>query len=466
MTECSQETFGFQDHKSRAVQARFDGGHVTSDGGLLLLRELERRSGTMARFAQCFKDHRNPTLIEHTVEELVSQRILGLACGYEDLNDHDTLRLDPAFALAVGKRDIEGKHRPREEDRGKPLAGKSTLNRLELTKRIVPDDERYRKIGCDEKKVGEFFIDECVRAKAGRKVRRLILDLDCTGYALHGDQEGKHFLAYYDEYVYQPLYIFDGDMPLVVRLQTGDRASWYGVTAELSSLIPRLRGRYPGVQIIVRGDSAFGQEEIMAFCEENRVDYILGLKKNERLEKLLADAMKEAQSEFAKTGEVARRFDEFQYRTLNSWSRERRVIGKAEYMAQGENPRFVVTSLSRKAGRAMRMYEEWYCQRCDMENRIKEQLQLFADRMSVEVKRANQLRLWFSAVAYILLANLRRLALRGTELARAEAATIRLRLLKIGAQLLISCRRVFFSLASAFPLQNVFATAHRNLMRV
>jgi len=253
---------------------------VTSDGGLLPLRELERRSDTMAQFAQSFEDHRNPTLIEHTLKSWCLNGYLGWRAATET----STIMIswaDPAFALAVGKRDIEGQHRPRKEERGKPLAGKSTLNRLELTKRIVPDHERYRKISCDEKKVGEFFIDECVRAKGGRKVRRLILDLDCTGYTLHGDREGKHFLAYYDEYVYQPLYIFDGDMPLVVRLRRGDRASWYGVTAELSYLVPRLWERFCEVHIIVRGDSALGQEEIMAFCEENGVDLILGLRKNE-----------------------------------------------------------------------------------------------------------------------------------------------------------------------------------------
>jgi len=465
MTECTQQTFGFQGHKKRRVEACFDGGHVTSDAGLVLVRELVNRIGTVRRFAECFKDYRNPGLIEHTVEELLLQRVVGLAAGYEDLNDHDTLRTDPVFALVAGKSDLEGEARRRQEDRGKPLAGKSTLNRLELTPRRVAEDERYKKIECDEFKVGEFWLEEFSRSRRG-KVRRLILDLDRTGFPLHGNQEGRHFLSYYDEYVYFPLYIFCDDMPLVARLQTGDRAAWNGVASELAYLIPRLRQRFPGVRIVVRGDSAFAVEQIMGFCEEIGVDYVFGLPKNPTLERELEGTMSRAEKAFKNTQTTSKEFCEFHYKTRETWSKERRVIGKAEFGSNGPNPRFVVTSLSRRAGRAIRMYEEWYCQRCDMENRIKEQLQLFADRMSVHVKRANQLRMWFSTVAYIILAHLRRFALTGTTLARAEAATIRLRLLKIGARVTISARRIYFSMASAFPLQQVFAAAHRNLLRI
>lgn len=466
MTECNQQTFKFQEQKRRKVEAGFDGGHVSSDGGILLLREVSRRFGTLKRFSECFDDHRNPLLIEHSVEELLSQRVYGLACGYEDLNDHDELRSDPAFALAVGKKDLEGKERQRQEDKGKSLAGRSTLNRLELSGRVVKSNERYKKISCNERKVGKFFVDEFVRSRRGKKVKRLILDIDRTGYLLYGGQEGRYFLKYYNDYCYTPLYIFCEDMPLQARLGTGDRAAFYSVTSELSFLIPELKKHFPGARIIVRGDGAFSIEEIMSFCEGNGVDYILGLPKNPVLERLSAAAMSEAEAKFLKTQTTVREFSEFYYQTRESWTRERRVIAKSEYSGQGANPRFVVTSLSRRCSSAMKMYEHWYCQRCDMENRIKEQLQLFGDRMSCEVKMANQLRLWFSAVAYILFAHLRRLALRGTALARAEVATIRARLLKIGARILISCRRVYFSLTSAFPYKKVFAAAHRNLLRI
>ena len=466
MTECKQQTFGFQGQKRREVKAGFDGGYVSSDGGILLLREVSERLGTLKRFSECFEDCRNPILIEHTVEELLSQRVYGLACGYEDLNDHDELRSDPAFALAIGKKDLEGKERQREQDKGKSLAGRSTLNRLELSGRVVKPNERYKKIFCNERKVGKFFVDEFVRSRRGKKVKRLILDLDRTGYPLYGEQEGRYFLKYYNDYCYTPLYIFCEEMLLQARLGTGDNAAFYGVTSELSFLIPELKKHFPKARIIVRGDGAFAIEEIMSFCEENGIDFIFGLPKNPVLERSSAAAMSEAEAKFSKTQTTVREFSEFYYKTRESWSRERRVIAKSEYSEQGANPRFVVTSLNRRCSSAMKMYEHWYCKRCDMENRIKEQLQLFGDRMSCEVKMANQLRLWFTAVAYILFAHLRRLALRRTALAKAEVATIRAKILKIGARILISCRRVYFSLASAFPYKNIFAAAHRNLLKI
>jgi hypothetical protein len=445
----------------RQVVAAFDGGRVSSDGGLLLLRETALRTRMLDRFADCFRDGRHPDLVEHTVQELLAQRILGIACGYEDLNDHDTLREDALLASASGKLDPTGANRLRERDRGRALAGKSTLNRLELT---TGGRHRYKKIVCDPEAVERFFVADFLDAH-GEPPASIVLDLDATDDPLHGRQEGRFFHGYYRNYCYLPLYIFCGDFLLAAKLRTADRDGADGTVGELTRIVGQIRAAWPEVALTVRADSGFCRDAVMAWCESNRVDYVLGLARNERLEAVLQDSMAQARADHERTGRPARCFKDFRYRTRDSWSRERRVVGKAERLAGKDNPRFVVTSLARKHWEAQRLYERLYCARGEMENRIKEQqLDLFADRTSTATLRANQLRLWLSSVAYCLVNDLRRVGLRGTELAQATCGTIRTRLLKVGAVVTISVRRVRVALSSVFPLQALFERVWHNLL--
>jgi hypothetical protein len=464
-TECNGQTYLFPAEISRQIVARFDGGTITSDAGGLLLQQVERQTGVLRQFAACFTDHRHPDLIEHTVTELVSQRVYGLALGYEDLNDHDELRHDPLLAVLVGKPDPTGQDRVDPRDRGKALAGKSTLNRLELTPVGANAESRYKKIVLNNPRAERLFTEFFVQSYPSAP-QEIILDLDATDDPIHGEQLGRFFHGYYQNYCYLPLYIFCGEHLLWAQLRPSDIDASAGSVKALQKIIGRIRQDWPQVRILIRGDSGFCRENLMAWCEGNGVDYLLGLAKNDRLLREIAEAMAQAKARYQQSGEAARVFTDFTYQTLNSWSRARRVVGKAEYLSKGENPRFVVTSLSSAEIEARHLYEEIYCARGEMENRIKEQqLYLFADRTSAATMRANQLRLWFSSLAYVLLSALRRLGLQNTELAGAQCSTIRLKLLKIGAAIQITVRKVWVSLAESYPYQRIFQQVYENLLR-
>ena len=464
-TECTEKLIEFQGAGRRRVEARFDAGCVSSDGGLLLLREVVERSGLLEAFAACFQDHRDSSRVEHSVLQLISQRILGLACGYEDLNDHDTLRRDALLATAAGKEDPTGVNRKRSSDKGSALAGKSTLNRLELTAESLSETARYKKIVADHDAIENFFVDSFLDAHA-KAPKKLTLDLDATDDPLHGKQEGRFFHGYYGGYCYLPLYIFCGDFLLCAKLRVASTDAAAGSVGELKRIVSRIRRRWPKVEITIRGDSGFARDDIMSWCERNRVQYALGLAKNSRLTAAIENEMEKVRKRCEARGKPARVYKSFRYRTRDSWSRARRVVAKAEHLPEKANPRFVVTSLSGKRCSAKRLYEDMYCARGDMENRIKEQqLWLFADRTSTAKMRSNQLRLWFSSVAYVLVNELRRVGLAGTELARAQAGTIRTRLLKIGAIISVSVRRIYISLSSVYPLQSLFAEVQSNIQR-
>jgi hypothetical protein len=457
--ECSAELFEFEAVEGRRVVADFGGGDITSNAGALLLGQVDRGLGLVRRFAECFVDRRDARLTEHTVERLVGQRIFGLALGYEDLNDHDELRKDPAFKVLAGK--LGPKLRPDCE----ALAGKSTLNRLEHT----PERHaaKYHKIDCDGARVERLLLDLFVESQE-RAPRRLVLDLDNTDIPLHGEQEGRFFHGHYDAYCYLPLYVFCGKHLLLARLRQANVAGSAGAAEAVAPIVARLRRRWPSVQILLRADSGFANDSLMGWCEANRVEYVFGLARNVRLEAELAPALAEAAEQCAATGKAARVFRDFAYRTRDSWSRSRRVIGKAEHTLAGANPRFVVTSLKKRtrfATDARQLYEVLYCARGEAENRVGEQFELFADRASSATMQANQLRLWFSAMAYVLVDTLRRVGLRHGQLADAAVATIRLKLLKLGAQVRASVRRIRFAIASGCPNKIEFELAHLYLQR-
>lgn len=459
-TDCTPTQLAFQGLGPRRVEAQFDAGLVTTDAGGLLLREAASATRMMERVAAGFSDGRDPGRSEHSIETLVAQRIYGLALGYEDLNDHDQLRRDPLFAVLAGKSDPLGQDRSRERDRGCPLAGKSTLNRLEQTPPST-EGSRYHRIGYDETKLDRLLVDLFLESYE-HPPRQIILDLDATDDPVHGNQEGRFFHGYYGHYCFLPLYIFCGEHLLRARLRSSNIDASAGTVEELIPLVEQIRGRWPKVQIVLRADSGFAREPILSWCEENGLDYVFGLAKNKRLVRKVARSMRKARQRFGRIQQPARFFEDFRYRTLVSWSRSRRVVGKAEYLAKGPNPRFVVTSLERVPSRDL--YETIYCARGDMENRIKEQqLDLFADRTSAATMRSNQLRLYFSSFAYVLLQYLRRVGLRGTELARAQCGTIRLKLLKIGALLSVSVRRVRLRMASGYPHADLFWQVLGNL---
>ena len=464
-TECNAREFDFQGLGNRAVTGRFDGGAITSDAGGLLLREVEAKTGILRRFAACFTDHRDPERVEHSVGELLAQRVFALALGYEDLNDHDALRHDPLLAVLVGKADPTGQDRRRHEDRGKSLAGKSTLNRLELTPVGADEKSRYKKVVARHRDIEAFFV-ETFLALHPQPPQEIVLDFDATDDPIHGHQLGRFFQGYYDSYCYLPLYVFCGEHLLCAKLRPSDIDGAAGAVKQLAKIVERIRRQWPEVRIIVRGDSGFCREPLMRWCAENCVDYVFGLAKNARLQRILGQELHQAKMQFEATGRPARVFKEFTYQTRKSWSRPRRVVGKAEHLAKGSNPRFVVTSLSPEELQARPLYEDLYCARGEMENRIKEQqLCLFADRTSCATMRANQLRLWLSSVAYTLLAALRQFGLQGTEMAQARCDTIRLKLLKLGALVRTTVRRVWISFSESCPYQRVFAQVYENLQR-
>ena len=482
-TECTPDMFGFEAVEGRAVVAAFDGGAITSDAGALLLGATDRVIRMVDRLASCFVDRRSQAQVEHSVATLVGQRIFGIALGYEDLNDHETLRHDPLMAVLAGKLEA------RRADCA-AVAGKSTLNRLELSK---PEPSRYHKISYDAEAVERLFVDLFLEAHRTAP-SQITLDLDATDDPLHGEQEGRFFHGYYKSYCYLPLYIFCGRHLLCAKLRRSDIDASAGSVEEVARIVAQIRGRWPKVRILLRADSGFTRDDLMTWCELNDVDYLFGLAKNDRLIAEITAELAEAAEENRQSGKPARRFRDFQYRTRKSWSRQRRVVGKAEWMipstAESEsatkprrkkksirvgdidlatlegraNPRFVVTSLQADQYQPRALYEKLYCARGEMENRIKEcQLDLFADRTSTHTMRANQLRLWLSSMAYVLISALRRIALAATSFADATCGTIRLKLLKIGAQVRISVRRIKFSMASAFPYTDVFRTAWAEL---
>jgi hypothetical protein len=466
MTHCNANPLLFQDLDSRQVLAAFDGGKVTSDGGGLLLREVDNHFHFLEQFARCFTDHRNPDRVEHTLLELLKQRVFGLCLGYEDLNDHDQLRLDPLLAVLVGKTDPLGEDRVDAADRGKALAGKSTLNRLELTAVGADTDTRYKKIVAHLGQIENFLVEVFLQQHA-LPPQRLVLDLDATDDPVHGHQFGHFFHGYYDHDCFLPLYIFCGDHPLCAVLRPSDIDASAGSLVYVQRLVTRLRQAWPNVRIVLRGDSGFCRDYLMRWCEANHVDFLFGLAKNRRLLRIVGQELQQAKERYEQARQPARVFRDFEYRTHKSWSRTRRVVGKAEHLAKGSNPRFVVTSLSTADFDGRTLYEQEYCARGDMENRIKEQqLWLFADRTSCETMRANQVRLYLSTVAYIVLRALREFGLRGTELAQAQCGSIRLKLLKIGAVVRVTVRRVVVALSEACPFREVFTQVWENLQRL
>jgi hypothetical protein len=451
----------FQYLGSRKVVGSFDGGTITSDAGGLLLREVDLQSRVLETFAACFVDRRESGYAEHPLRQLVAQRVYGLCLGYEDLNDHEQLRFDPLFAALCGQSDVLGARRRRDRDVGKTLAGKSTLQRLETAPAEDAGPGRYHRIFHSPEAIERFFVAHFLEHyDGGRQPGQIIIDLDATDDPIHGNQEGKFFHGFYNSYCYLPLYIFCEGYLLAAKLRRSNIDASLGADSELARIVAQIRRRWPATRIIVRGDSAFAREWLMKWCEDHHVEYLFGLARNAKLQRAVGAPMQRARLRYGSTGQPAKLYEELRYRTKDSWSRERRVVAKAEYIAGKENPRFVVTSLSRSRWATRRLYEELYCARGEMENRIKEQqLYLFADRTSAATMRANQLRLWLSSVAYVLMHELRQRALGGGELARAQCHSIRTKLLKIGARVVVSTRRIVVHLASGYPYQDLYAMA-------
>ena len=458
-TECTPEPMLFARLERRDVVADFGGGAISSDAGALLLGATDKAIALVDRFAACFSDGRAARRVVHDIRSLVGQRVFGIALGYEDLIDHDELRRDPVLGTVLGR--LEARRRDCA-----PLAGKSTLNRLE---HAPLGAHRYRRIAHDSAAIEALLVDLFLKAQA-RPPKRIVLDLDATDDPIHGHQEGRFFHGYYDCHCYLPLYVFCGDHLLAAKLRRSNIDASAGAVEEIARILERIRARWPRVRILLRADSGFAREELMTWAEANRVDYVFGLARNRRLVERIHAELAWAEEEAERSGRAARRFADFRWTTLDSWSRRRRVVAKAEWMAgrgeNGANPRFVVTSLAAKQIDARSLYERLYCARGDMENRIKEcQLDLFSDRTSAATMKANQLRLWFASMAYVLLAALRRIALAHTRLATATCGSIRLKLLKIGAQVRISIRRIRVAMASACPYAQEFALAHARLCR-
>ena len=466
-TECRNQPLLFQDLGSRKVVADFSGGNLSSDGGVLLLRQVDRSQGLIRRLADCFCDERNQIFVEHSVPELLAQSIFGKALGYEDINDHQNLRCDPLLATACGKEDPLGTERE-----GAALAAPSTLNRLELSNN---KKTRCHKLSHDPQKIEALLLETGVGCLP-KQAREIVIDLDAMSHRLHGDQEGRRFNAYYDEYIYLPLYAFVGNIPLWAQLRIAAHGEADGVVAALGKMISALRRRCKNARIIIRADSGFCKEQLMSWCEsQHRVYYCLGMARNVALLKQTQKALMNARAQHCLTGVATRCFVEFDYETTNGgWSRPRRIIAKAEVTLQGDNPRFVVTNLPATGWKEdpdktrfspQRLYEEFYCGRGEMENVLKQQtLDLKADRMSTHYLASNQLRLWLTTFAYMLLERTRALGLKGTELANATAGSVRLKLLKVAAQVSVSVRRVYVQLSSAYPMREIFGLCHRRLM--
>jgi hypothetical protein len=428
VTECNRQLLLFSSLGRQQVQADFAGGTLTSDAGGLLLREVNRRCGLIDELAACLTDPRDPARITHELRSLLAQRVYGLALGYEDLNDHTTLRTDPLFAVLADQR----------PDPAQPLASAPTLCRLE-----------NRVTRASLARLSAVLVEQFIRS-FDQPLEELILDFDATDDPVHGTQEGRFFHGYYDHYCFLPLYVFCGSQLLVAYLRPSNIDASLHTRPILKLLVRRLRQAWPGVRIIVRGDSGFCRWKLMRWCERNGVFYVLGLARNSVLEGRAAPFMAAAQTQFEATKTKVRNFHEMNY-AAKTWDCPRRVIVKAEHLPEGPNVRFVVTNLPTPT--PVQVYDELYVARGDMENRIKEQqLALFADRTSCHAFLANQFRVLLSAAAYLLVETLRRTALADTELQAAQAGTIRLKLFKVAARVVTSVRRVIFHLSSAYPL--------------
>lgn len=434
MTNCKRESIYFPANKSKKVELNFKGGDVTSDGGVLLLREIDRKLGLTKQIANFIPDSRDQRYVEHSIEKILAQRVYGIALGYEDVNDHASLRKDPGFQTAVNSND--------------DLASSSTLSRFEnrITKKTVAD-------------MNKIFVETFI-ASFKKAPKELILDFDPTDDPIHGHQDNRFYNGYYKSYCYLPLYVFCGEDLLVSYLRPsnidGAKHSW----AILSLLVKRFRQEWPEVKIIFRGDTGFCRHKMLEWCDKHNVGYIVGIARNNRILKSSSSLRNEASELCDETKESQRLFGEFQY-AAESWKRKRKVVVKAEHTELGANPRFIVTNLE---GDPQKLYEEIYCARGDMENRIKEQqLDLFADRTSCSDWWANSFRLLLSGCAYVLMSAIRRLALKGTSLAKAQCGTIRLKLLKIGAVIIRNTRRVKFLLSSSYPYKDLFCKIHRKL---
>ena len=457
-TKYKKEIFEFQGMASQKVQSDFSGGQITSDAGCLLLRAVNQSIGLTNGFAQCFEDGRDQRYVEHTLEQLLSQRFFGITLGYEDINDHEILKKDPLFALLSGAEDLSGEKRKRARDKGKPLAGKSTLNRLELS---PTKGHRGKNILCNDQKVESLFVEMFLKSYKNPP-REIVLDLDNTDDPLYGKQEGRCFQGYYKIHCYLPLYIFCGEQLLCAKLNTAEREGASGAKEELERIINQIKREWPEVRIIVRGDSGFCRDKIMNWCEENEVWFVIGLGKNSRLTERIRKPLEKVRRNFLSKKGGTKIYRNFNYRTRSSWARKRRVVGKMEHLEKRSSHRFIVTNIPKEVYGGKGLYE-FYCGRGDMENRIKEQqMALFADRTSSKELAANQLRLWFASMAYVLISALRRKGLQGTEWAKAQCDTIRLKMFKIGAFVKISCRRIYIQMSSAYPYQELFMqTVHK-----
>ncbi|WGV23788.1 IS1380 family transposase [Halotia branconii] len=483
-TDRTPKQFKFSGEKSHPIVVNFQGGTVTSDAGLSLIAEIDRKLEITSKFAQCFQDYRQPNRVDHSIESLIKQRIYGLVMGYEDLNDHEELRQDPMFALAVLK--TMG-----IEDEPTILAGKSTLNRLEHCPEDVEQgaDSRYHKIGHCPSEIESLFVKIFLESHA-KEPRQIILDLDVTDDLVHGSQEQVFFNTYYGGYCYAPLYIFCGKHLLAAKLRPSNVDPAFGALSELQRVIKQIRQQWKNVEILVRGDSAYSRDDIMTWCESQPgLDYVFGLAQNSRLIGMTTTIQSRASLEFEQKLSTAVSFLEtvfkpdeqlprlacdlidnsiwyksLDYQTRESWSRSRRVVCKVEYGAKGTNIRFVVTTLATNKVPPSQLYKQKYCQRGEMENRFKEQqLELFSDRTSTHTFPGNQLRLWFSSLAYVLMNALRQKCLTKTELQNATVGTIRTKLLKLGALITVNTRCILIAITSSCPYKNIFATAHRRL---
>jgi hypothetical protein len=490
MTVCERQALLFPKVQGRDVVVKFDAAHISSDGGAILLAKVEQRFAIVKQFTRCFSDFRDPDRVSHSVLELLKQRIFGLCMGYEDLNDHETLRDDGILAVLVGKPEVvtsgpvpqqplkgsavtnrtttQAADATALEQSTKPprkvrLAGKSTLNRLELTPAGASEKSRYQKITASTHDMQNLLVDLFLQ-QHDEPPTEIVLDFDATDDPIHGDQLGKFFHGYYGNYCYMPLYVFCGDHPLLAVLRPSDIDGAAGATKHLARIVERVRAAWPDVKIIVRADSGFCREKLLQWCEANNVDYVIGLAKNKRLLKIIGGELHQAKCVSEATGEAARVFKDFSYRTQKTWARERRVIGKAEHLPKGANPRFIVTTLTAKECAAQELYEVRYCGRGNAENRIKEQqLFLFADRTSCHTMRANQIRLMFSTIAYVLLRALRAYGLKETSLESAQVDTIRLKLLKIGTQVEVTARKVWLRMTESYPWRNLFIAVSNRL---
>ncbi len=488
MTPCKTdripEQFKFEGEKSRPVIVNFKGGTVTSDAGLSLIAELDRKRKITSSFAACFKDYRDQNRIDHSICSLIAQRVYGLIMGYEDLNDHEELRHDLMFALAIGK--ATG-----SEKEPVVLAGKSTLNRIEHCPETVESQaqSRYHRIGHDVEAIEKLLVEIFLESYAS-PARYIVLDLDVTDDLVHGNQEQAFFNTYYGGYCYAPLYIFCGKHLLAAKLRPSNVDPAQGALEELQRVIQQIRSRWHDVHILVRGDSAYSREEIMSWCESQYcVDYVFGLAKNSLLVKMAQATVNRAKLEYSQRLQTVTSFLEtlfipddqltqqagelidssiwyrsLDYQTQYSWSRKRRVVSKVEYSATGTNIRFVVTSLPTHKVPPGQLYTQKYCKRGEMENRFKEQqLELFSDRTSTHTFAGNQLRLWFSSIAYVLMNALREQCLVKTELQNAQVGTIRTKLLKLGALITVSARRILIAISSSCPYKHIFANAYKHL---